>query len=141
MSMDPQIRSGKAGEHLRLLRALSLELQRAMAAIAANDLSELEDSVANQQELSSRLTTIAESWRASLTSDRTPWPDGVDSSLRQQIHSAAAELQQLNLRYSLLLQHSSRSVALMTSLFRSFRGQLQEAPGAGLQQQTWSCHV
>jgi hypothetical protein len=139
--MEPQIRNGKAGEHLHLLRALALELQRAMAAIAASDLPELEDSVANQQELSARLTLIAEDWATSLKSDPAAWLDGVDASLRDQIRSAAAELRKLNLRYSLLLQHSSRSVALMTSLFRSFRGQLQEAPGAGLQKQTWSCHV
>jgi hypothetical protein len=141
MSMDPQIRNGKAGEHLHLLRALALELQRAMTAIAANDLPELEDSVANQQELSARLTFLAENWRTSLASAPAASVDGVDASLRDQIRSAAGELQKLNLRYSLLLQHSSRSVALMASLFRSFRGQLQEAPGAGLQQQTWSCHV
>jgi hypothetical protein len=139
--MEPQIRNGKAGDYLHLLRALALELERAMTAIAANDLPELEDSVSNQQELSARLTLLAESWRTSLTSDHAAWVDGVDASLRQQIRGAAGELQKLNLRYSLLLQHSSRSIALMTSLFRSFRGQLQEAPGAGLQQQTWSCHV
>lgn len=139
--MDPQTRTGQAGDYLHLLRALALELERAMTAIAANDLPELEDSVANQQELSARLTVIADAWRTSLTSDCAVWADGVDSSLRRQIGNAAGELQQLNHRYSLLLQHSSRSVALMTSLFRSFRGQLQEAPGAGLQQQTWSCHV
>jgi hypothetical protein len=139
--MEPQIRNGKAGEHLHLLRALALELQRAMAAIAASDLPELEDSVANQQELSARLTLIAEDWATSLKSDPAAWFEGVDASLRDQIRSAAAELRKLNLRYSLLLQHSSRSVALMTSLFRSFRGQLQEAPGAGLHKQTWSCHV
>ena len=58
-----------------------------------------------------------------------------------QIHGAAETLQTLNQRYSALLQHSSRSVALMVSLFSSFRGQIQEASGPRLKQQTWSCQM
>ena len=51
-----------------------------------------------------------------------------------QIHGAAETLQTLNKRYSALLKHSSRSVALMVSLFSSFRGQIQEAAGPRLKQ-------
>jgi hypothetical protein len=59
----------------------------------------------------------------------------------QQIRTADGTLQQLNRRYAALLQHSSRSVALMTSLFSSFHGQFQEASGPRLKHQTWSCQM
>ena len=59
----------------------------------------------------------------------------------REIRAAATELQSLNLRYSYLLQLSSRSVGLMASLFNSFKGQIKEAPDARLKLQTWSCQV
>jgi hypothetical protein len=58
-----------------------------------------------------------------------------------QIHSASDSLHRLNQRYAALLQHSSRSVALMTALFNSLRGQIQEASGPRLKYQTWSCQM
>jgi hypothetical protein len=137
---DAATRNGMAGEHLRLLRSLARELERAMAAIAGNNLEELENSIATQQELSLRLGELAEHLRA-------PQPaapaaaDSIDEDFRNQIRAANHELQKLNLRYALLLQHSSRSVAMMASLFNSFRGQFQEASGARLNHRTWSCQV
>jgi len=109
-----------------------------MQAIVRNDLPELEDSIAIQQELSERLTALASSMRAERRPLLTPLP--ADAALQTQIRSAATELQQLNLRYSLLLEHSGRSVAMMASLFNSFRGQIQKGAGAG-SQQTLSCRV
>lgn len=108
-----------------------------MQAIVRNDLPELEDSVAVQQELSERLTALAGSMRAELPL-LAPVP--ADAALQTQIRSAATELQQLNMRYSLLLEHSGRSVAMMASLFNSFRGQIQKGAGGG-SQQTLSCRV
>lgn len=141
IAADVQTRSEKAGEHLRLLRSLAIELERAMQAIADNDLPELEDSIANQQSLSSTLSILAEELRGSAPANRSTPAQSIDGELMGQIHAASAELQKLNLRYSILLQHSSRSVAMMVSLFRSFTGQLQEASGAGLKHQTWSCQI
>jgi hypothetical protein len=65
----------------------------------------------------------------------------MDEDMTRQIRSAGDTLQQLNRRYAALLQHSSRSVALMTSFFSSFHGQFQEASGPRLKHQTWSCQM
>jgi hypothetical protein len=65
----------------------------------------------------------------------------LDNDMTNQIQAASGVLQKLNLRYAALLQHSSRSVALMASLFSSFKGQFQEASGPRLKHQTWSCQV
>jgi hypothetical protein len=58
-----------------------------------------------------------------------------------QVQTAGDTLQKLNRRYAALLQHSSRSVALMASLFSSYKGQIKEASGPGLKHQTWSCRM
>lgn len=140
IAADVQSGTTGAGEHLELLHALGRELERAMQAIANNNLPELEDSVAQQQSLSGRLSELADLLRAPAgagNADRA----AVGGTLGQQIRSAQTRLQQLNLRYSILLHHSSRSVALMASLLNSFRGQIQEAPGARLKHQTWSCRA
>jgi len=135
---DVQTRNTKAGEHLALLRSLARELERAMTAIAGNNLRELEDSIAAQQTLSGQLSDLAQELRAPVPEDAAP-AESIDPALRAQIGAANAELQKLNLRYSCLIQHSSRSVALMASLLNSFRGQIREASGEGLR--TLSCQV
>ena len=132
-------RNGKAGEHLVLLRSLASELERAMTAIAGNNLHELEDSIASQQTLSGRLSDLAQELQTPSAHNATE--ESLDSGLRAQIGAANARLRRLNLQYSCLLQHSSRSVALMASLFSSFRGQLQEASGEGQPHRTLSCQV
>ena len=112
-----------------------------MQAIAANRLQDFEDSVANQQELSSRLNALAGDLnRAPLDAALSP-SDAASADLSARIRAAAAELRDLNLRYSHLLQHASRSAAQMVSLFHSFKGQLKEVPGDGSKVQTWSCQV
>ncbi len=137
MAPDAPIRQGRAGEHLELLRALARELERAMQAIARNDLATLEDCITNQQDLSLRLTALAQDRRET----QTPSAGNVDGDLRGEIHAAASELQKLNLRYSILIEHSSRSAAQMAALFSSFRGQFQEASGAREKHSTLSCQV
>jgi len=72
---------------------------------------------------------------------RLETPAPVDEDSVRQIRIASDQLQRLNQRYAALLQHSSRSVALMASLFGSFKGQFQEASGPRLKQQTWSCQM
>ena len=134
-------RSDKAGEHLQLLRSLASELERAMSAMSRNDLQELEESVTYQQELSQQLGKLADELCAT-SQPAYPLPtQSEDSDLMHEIRTATAELQRLNFRYSILLEHSSRSVALMASLFTSYRGQLQEASGPRLKHQTWSCQM
>lgn len=136
-----QDRNQMAAEYLQLLGSLASELERAMHAIAENALADLEGSVANQQDLSSRLTLLVNQICIPLEAEATGSQVSVDESLMGQIRSASDSLQILNKRYAALLQHSSRSVALMTALFNSLRGQIKEAPGPRLKYQTWSCQV
>ncbi len=132
-------RNGKLGEYLEHLRSMALELEKSIQAIADNSLVPLEDSVAHQQVLASRLSELARDLSQ-------PGPDASavstspgDENLMQQVRGAAEKLQALNRNYAALLKHSSHSVGLMVSLFRCYRGQMQEDSGAGLNQQTWSC--
>ena len=141
MAIDVQDKKGQLGEHLELLHSLAHELERAMQAIASNSLAELEDSIANQQALSARVTELANELKAELYQETAAAYRQNDERLVHEIRAASGTLHTLNQRYSALLQHSSRSVAIMVSLFSSFRGQIQEAPGSKLKQQTWSCRV
>ncbi|HVU46805.1 MAG TPA: hypothetical protein VHD85_11800 [Terracidiphilus sp.] len=141
IAAEVRTRSVKAGEHLQLLRSLASELERAMDAMSRNDLQEFEDSIASQQDLSEQLSRLADELSAA-SQPTYPLPSqSADSDLMHEIRTATGELQRLNFRYSILLEHSSRSVALMASLFTSFQGQLQEASGPGLKHQTWSCQM
>jgi hypothetical protein len=141
---DLSIRNDQAAEHLQLLHSLAHELERAMAAIVDDNISELEESIAQQQALSLRLTALVEKQNFPAPAEScvsiAP-PETTDPGLGLQIRTAAAAVQALNLRYSILLQHASRSVAMMVSLFRSFQGELQEGAGPGLHHATWSCQV
>jgi hypothetical protein len=136
-----QDRELKAAEYLQSLRALSHELERAMQAIARNSLAEFEESVAIQQSLSDRLSELAQELSAPLEADSLGTEARLDNDMTNLIQSASGTLQKLNLRYAALLEHSSRSVALMASLFSSFKGQFQEASGPRLKHQTWSCQM
>lgn len=134
-------RDVKVEEYLQLLQGLARELQRAMTAIAANSLADFEESVSNQQEMSVRLAELASELRGSQTPKSTAQEVSANDGLMLQIQVASAALQSLNQRYAALILHSSRSVAMMVSLFNSIKGNLQEVPGARPKLQTWSCEV
>ena len=140
-SAGVQDRELKAAEYLQSLRDLAVELERAMDAIARNCLAEFEESVEAQQSLSSRLGELARELSAPLETDTANTEARLDHDMTNLIQSASGTLQKLNLRYAALLEHSSRSVALMASLFSSFKGQFQEASGPRLKHQTWSCQM
>jgi hypothetical protein len=112
-----------------------------MQAIARNALQEFEESIDSQQVLSARLATLAGDLCRPLEAKAVITRVSIDEDMMRQIRTADETLQRLNQRYAALLQHSSRSVALMASLFSSFQGQFQEASGPRLKHQTWSCQV
>lgn len=134
-------RNGKAEEHLQLLNSLAHEIERATRAIAQNSLAELEDSVANQQALVVRLGEVGDSLSTFLKEGQTASPMQIEDGFTAQIRAASETLNTLNHRYSALLAHSSHSVALMVSLFSSFKGQFQEESGPRSKHQTWSCQM
>jgi hypothetical protein len=136
-----QDRNGKAAEYLELLQSLASEMEKAMQAIAHNALPDLEESVASQQIMSTRLLVLADEISPSLKANPAVSQVGADADMVQQVQAAGDTLQKLNRRYAALLQHSSRSVALMASLFSSYKGQFKEASGPRLKHQTWSCQM
>jgi UV DNA damage repair endonuclease len=136
-----QDRESKAAEYLQALRSMTAELERAMQAIAHNALSDFEDSIDSQQVLGARLARLADELSVPLQAQAAIVQAPVEEYIMRQIKTAGDTLQQLNRRYSALLQHSSRCVALMTSFFSSFHGQIQEASGPRWKHQTWSCQM
>jgi hypothetical protein len=140
MATEVQDGTDELAEHLQLLRSLACELEHAMSAISRNDIGELEDSILQQQNLSAQLVELTDGINAQPSVNSVPAAPDQDR-LVGEIRSASVTLQALNQRYAALLQHSSRSVAMMVSLFCSFQGQFQEGSGARLKQQTWSCRA
>jgi hypothetical protein len=140
-SGDAQDRNRKATEYLQLLGVLATELEIAMHAIAHNALPELEESVANQHALSSRLTELVNEICVPLETEAEASVTSVEMGMVQKIRSASHSLEKLNRRYAALLQHSSRCVAQMAALFNSARGQIKEDSGPRMKYQTWSCQM
>jgi hypothetical protein len=134
-------RNLQTAEYLQLLRALAVELERAMEAIANNDLADLEESVVNQEGMSAKLSALVNDICVPLYAEPSPSYDSDGDNVMNQIQMASKNLQKLNQRYAALLQYSSRSVALMVSLFNSVNGKVQEASGPRLKYQTWSCRM
>ncbi|HEY5211516.1 MAG TPA: hypothetical protein VIJ38_00675 [Acidobacteriaceae bacterium] len=142
MAAGVQDRNRLATEYLKLLRSLATELEMATHAISHNALAELEESLADQQVLSAKLSVLAGELSGPGEANPTTSPIRVDDrDLRKQILIATDVLQKLNRGYAALLQHSSRSAALMASLLGSFKGQFQEASGPRSKYQTWSCQM
>jgi hypothetical protein len=141
MAANVQDRELKAADYLLSLRSLTSELEKAMQAIARNALPDLEESVATQQMLSSRIRELADDLCVPLEANSTLPPVSLDKDMTIEIRAASDELQTLNQRYATLIRHSSRSVALMAALFSSLKGQIQEASGPRLKHQTWSCQM
>jgi hypothetical protein len=136
-----QDRNSKLEEYLQLLRSMAFELERSMSAISENSIRALEGSLANQEAFSTRLVELADDLSRPAEQQQLTARGAADDFLQQRIRAASHELQSLNRRYSVLLQLSSRSVAMMVSLFSSYQGQIQEVSGSRLKLQTWSCRI
>jgi hypothetical protein len=141
IAAGPQARDIQATQCLQILRSLTGELKLALHAILHNALPEFEESVADQEVLSTSLSVLAVELSCSRKANHAISRTGIDSDLKRQILVAAEELQTLNRGYAALLQHSSHSVALMISLIGSLEGQFKEASGPGSKCQTWCCQM
>jgi hypothetical protein len=131
----------KASEYLGNLRALSAEVENAMQIIACNSLAEFQESVARQEILTARLADISKDLMLPEECEDPTAVPIVSAEIAAQIRVANEHLQMLNRRYSGLLRHSSHSVGLMLSLFKSSRGYYRETSGSTLNRQTWSCRA
>jgi hypothetical protein len=122
MIATPKLRSISS-----LLRSLASEMEKAMQAIAHNRLPDLEESVSSQQHMSAELLRLSgEITPSTLSAQRDRAPGHrcgpIDADLIAQVRAANDALQKLNRRYAALLEHSSRSIALMAALFSGYQG-------------------
>lgn len=146
-SSSIQDRNSKLEEYLQLLHSMAFELERAMSAISESSITPLEESLANQEAFSARLLELADDVSHPTQAFSPLRPAVTDDNLMRQIQAASGTLQALNRRYAALLKFSSRSVAMMVSLFSSYQGhssyqgQIQEGSGSRLKVQTWSCQI
>jgi hypothetical protein len=130
-----------AATYLQQLQALAFEITVATDAIAANALAKFQESVSKQEMLCATLaamaSTVSDGFRPS---DQSSLP-GIDPQVQSKIRAAHGSIRKLNLQYAALLKHSGRSIALLSSLCRSYTGQYQEARGPRSKRQTWSCEM
>ncbi len=134
-------RDRRTRDYLETAHSLVRELERAILAISCNGLSDLEESLAEQEVLTVRLRSLRRQlWVFNDTQPACLHP-AAEKELPSDVVAAHAELQAVNQVYEAVLGHSSHSAALMTSLLSSVKGQFQEASGPRLKYQTWSCRV
>ena len=134
-------RDDRTRDYLETAHSLVRELERAMLAISCNGLSDLEESLAEQEVLTIRLRSIRRQlWVVNDTQPAClrPIPD---RELPGDLVTAHAELQAVNRVYEAVLGHSSHSAAQMTTLLGSVKGNFQEASGPRRKYQTWSCRM
>ena len=131
-----------AAAYLQHLQELASEMDVAMAAIAGNALNTLEESVARQEMLCASLSSIVRAAGENLyiTEDQL-LPPGLDPAVAHKIRATSHAIQDLNLQYAALLQHSGKSIALLSALCKNHTGQTQEARGIRSKYQTWSCEM
>jgi hypothetical protein len=118
----------KNDDCLRLLRALSAEMNAALAALAGNDFARFESSVAAQQRLCEAVRGLAQS------SGGIPQP-------ATQLAAASQELRQQNRVYVAVLTRAAQFGAALLSLYQgSPRGYSRQGRLASTTR-TWSCEV
>ena len=136
-----QKRDQLANTYLQQLQALAFEISVAMDAIAANALPRFQESVATQEMLCASLAKMTNKVSESLRSPEQTLPSTPEIGIESKIHSATVAVRGLNLKYSALLRHSGRSIALLSLLCKSHMGRFQEDRGTRLKHQTWSCEM
>jgi hypothetical protein len=136
-----QDRDRQTREYLRTLRSLSSELERALLAISSNALTDLEESIAEQETLTARLGVLRRELSIRNDNHAAMLQPVIDRGLENEVLVAHSALQGLSLVYETVLKHSSHSASLMASLLGSFKGHFQEASGPRLKYQTWSCQM
>jgi hypothetical protein len=136
-----QKRNDFAATYLQHLQELAYEISVATDAIATNQLTTLQDSVAKQEMLCASLSTMAGVLGDNSGPGDQPSASDTDGGIELKIRIARQAIRELNLQYAALLKHSGKSIALLLSLCRSHTGRFQEARGPRLKQQTWSCEM
>lgn len=137
-TLEPHDRIASA--YLEQLQELATEISVATEAIAANALPKLQSSVSRQEMLCASLASMAKTIGSMPSSPNQQNPE-IDTAMQSRIQAATAAVCELNLKYAALLRHSGKSIALLSLLYKSHTGRIQEDRGAGMKHQTWSCEA
>jgi hypothetical protein len=118
----------RALDFIEQIEALGSEIEAAMAAIAGDRLTALEQSVRRQELACSRLVDMAGHVAA------TPSESLADPELAARLQATSTTLRDLNAQYAALLRHSGQSVRLLAALCTNYAGSQVRTP-------TWCCEV
>jgi hypothetical protein len=111
---------------LEHMEALSLELQLAMEAVAANAAEPFRSGVVRQQQIADKWAEALRQAAAQEEPPSEPW--------RDRLEEAARTLRRLNREYAALVEHSGRSTRMLAQLCERHR-----TPAA--QQARWSVNA
>jgi hypothetical protein len=143
MQVDPgTIVPTDAEAYLAEIQALTAELQRAMAAIATNAVSDFEDSVVRQREACERLHTLKASRRVADPQTTTAEPAWTEADQGTRISAATTALKLANLQYATLVKHFRETARMLAGVFRGYGG-----PAGSpfcmhrVEHSTWSCEL
>jgi hypothetical protein len=139
MTVDPM--TTLAGDYLSILKALCVEINFAMLALARNSSSDFRDSVARQESLCDEMSYLAQGLLARVEPPASLATPLLDPQFAARIRDAQWQLQRLNRCYADLLASASWSVKELSALCRSCLEQFQFATAEVPQQKTWSCEV
>ena len=128
-------------DYLSALQMLSVEIDRAMKALARNSLPAFLDSVARQESWCDEMSFLARGFQVRVESAAVPATQVLDPLLAARIRDAHLQLQRLNRCYAALLTSASCSVKELTALCRSCLEQFQFATTELPQQKSWTCEV
>jgi hypothetical protein len=138
-----------ATHFLACVQALTVEIRIALDAIAANDLLTLTDSICRQEDVCLQLELMPRPVHelARGGGSAREWAQ-LWGDVESRVATAVEGLRQVSMEYALVLQNSSRSISLLTSLCRGFSGELRPAANdrpSGhaniLTRRTWSCEA
>lgn len=138
---DTKRRDQQVTNYLQYMQALRVEMATAMECIADSALTPLQECISRQEALCAELVLLVKALKPGTPSTALASPANVDPTMAVRVREAGESLRQTNLEYSALLKHSSRSLALLSSLCNTYTGQQQEARGPRSKYQTWSCEM
>ena len=134
-------RAREQKEYLTRVRALSQALTSAISAIEGNDLLQLQNSIAAQENLCSELT--GGGWLPLSLAEKKTSGTPAATALPPEIRAAHLELARLNRAYAALLRRAQHSAALLSTLYRNYgqgQGYHNDSP-APAAKHSLSCEV
>lgn len=126
-------------DHLAQVHALSQALQSAISAIEKNDLPQFQAHLAVQETICNRLACNQETRTLSAESKKSSGES--HTQMEREIRQAYSALAQLNRVYAAILKRASKSVELMSAVYRSHETGYDPGPSGLTQSHTWSCEV